>query len=309
MNQKVPEVITAYYDMKVAPITFDFCNFIIAAAAYAIAKGRPDFDLVVIADAFRNLTPREQAYTLVERKWRIWNLITEIVKIAPNIADFSLLQRPPASFKSNSYPPNFHPTGSNAIAYNKMPVIKLHSMGIDVRMFKASDYAKRAIDALIPNIGKKLIAITLRKSLIDSSRDSRLPDWIEFIKMLETRGYQVVIVPDQDDALGQRELNKYGWHVIDVASMSLDLRLAIYERAHMNYVTNGGMVDILVFTKAPFKWFSVIVEGHTMARAEYYTSMGMEYGSKYPWLDDNQEMLWIPDSLPNLVTSLDRIPQ
>ena len=308
MNQNSPpDVVTAYYDMKTAPITFDFCNFIVAATAFAAGKGRPDFDLVVIADAFRNKTPREKTYTMVERRWRLWNLIIEIVKIVPQVRNFSLLQRVPTSFSPNSYPPNYHPTGANGIPYNKVPVMKLHDMKLAVRIFKASDYAKRAIDNLIPDTGKKLIAVTLRKSVVDPLRDSRLPDWIEFIKMLEARGYQVVIVPDQDDSLGPRELSKYGWNVIDVASMSLDLRLAIYERAHMNYVTNGGMVDILVFTKVPFKWFSVIVEGHHMARAEYYTSMGLQIGDKYPWLDDNQEMLWIPDSLPNLVASLDRI--
>lgn len=302
------DVLTAYYDLKRAPITFDFCNFLIAATAQTAMMGKNDFDLTIVADAFRNITSREKAYTTVERRWRLWNLIVETTKLLPYIRNVSIIQRPLKQFSTNSYPPNYHPTDNNTIVYDKGVVIRIcKKTNLDPRFFRASTYAKRAAEKLVPDTGKKIVAITLRRASHDPQRDSRLDEWIAFIKILEERGFQVVIIPDQDDALGDRTLNRYGWNVIDIAAMSLDIRVAIYERAAMNYVTNGGMVDILCYTKVPFMWFSVVVEGSAVASTEYYEKIGIKYGEKYPWLADNQEMIWEPDTLANLAASIDRI--
>ena len=302
------DVLTAYYDLKRAPITFDFCNFLVAATAQTALMGKKDFDLAIVADAFRNITPREIAYTQVERQWRLWNLIVETTKLLPYIRNLSIIQRPLKQFSTNSYPANYHPTGNNSIVYDKSVLIQVcKKTNLDLRFFRASTYAKRAAEKLVPDTGKKIVVITLRRASHDPQRDSRLDAWIDFIKILEERGFQVVVIPDQDDALGDRTLNRYGWNVIDIAAMSLDIRVAIYERATMNYVTNGGMVDILSYTKVPFMWFSVVVEGSALAQPKYYEQLGMQYGEKYPWLADNQEMIWEPDSLANLAASIDRI--
>jgi hypothetical protein len=309
MNQiaDAGNTVVAYYDLKTSPITFDFCHFIVCALAYARLRGRDDFDLVIVADAYRNMTPRERGYTMVERQWRLWNLTVEITKLVPNIRNLTIAQRPLTTFAANTYPPNYHPTANNQTPYSIPYVTKYHNKGVDVRVFTPSPYAVQAAEKLVPRTGKKIITVTLRKASHDPQRDSKLDDWHEFIKLLHERGYQVVVIPDQDDSLSERKIHSYGWNVLDVVAMSLDLRLAIYNRADMNYVTNGGLVGLFMYSKVPFMWFSVIVEGSALATPDYYKHQGLEYGGKFVWLGDNQEMIWEPDTLANLTASLARI--
>ena len=95
--------------------------------------------------------------------------------------------------------------------------------------------------------------------------------------------------------------------MLDVTAMSLDLRLAVYHLADMNYVTNGGLVGLFMYSKVPFFWYSVVVDGAQVASPEYYKSQGLEYGKKFEWLGEGQEMVWEADNLANLTASLDRI--
>lgn len=301
------DAVVAYYDLKRAPITFDFCHFIVSAAAYAAALHRPGFDLVLIADGFRNVTLRERSYSLMERQWRLWNLIIELTKIVPQIQNLSIARRGVSTRSLNAYPPDFHPLGSSRIPYGTDTVRKFHGMGVDVRIFQPSQYALLAADRLIGNAGGKAVTITLRKASFDPARDSRIEEWHEFAKILTARGYQPIIIPDQDDALGERSINRFHWQVIDVAAMSVDLRLAIYSRAAMNYVTSGGMVGLFMYTKVPFMWYSVLVDDSHVGTLDYYRSQGLEHGQKFPWLGDNQSMVWEPDTLANLEASLERI--
>ena len=299
--------IVAYYDLKTAPITFDFCHFIVAAVSYAKLLGKPDIDLVIVVDGYRNLTPRELSYTLTVRTWRLWNLIVEITKLVPAVRNLTIAQRPLNVVAAHAYPKDYHPIYNNKTPYSIPFVTKFHNHGADVRCFQPSRYAVEAAENLVPRTGKKLISITLRKAAHDPQRDSKLDDWRDFIEVLHERGYQVVVIPDQDDSLGGRKIHGYGWNVLDVAAMSLDLRLAIYQHCDMNYVTNGGLVGLFMYSKVPFMWFSVIVEGSAVANREYYKRQGLEYGQKFAWMADNQEMIWEPDTVVNLTASLARI--
>ena len=87
----------------------------------------------------------------------------------------------------------------------------------------------------------------------------------------------------------------------------MDLRLALYNQAAMNYVTNGGAIGLFIYSKAPFMWYSVMVEGSAVASPEFYRKQGVEVGGKFPWLGENQEMVWEPDTLENLKKSLSKI--
>ncbi len=298
------ERIVAYYDLKHAPITFDFCHFLAAAAANAQSQGQKTFDLVILADRFRNATVRESNYTHVERHWRLWNLHVELAKIVPQIENLTVARTLPQSIAKLTYPPHYHPIKNPEVPYDVRTVTQMHKAGMDVQIFRPSEAAVLAADRLLAKIGPKYVTITLRKAAYDASRNSRLSEWYEFSRVLNSRGFATVIIPDQDDALSDRTINQFDWTVIDVAAMSVDLRLALYTKAATNYVTNNGMVGLFMYSKVPFIWFSVLVDGSQVASRAYYERQGLSFGGKYSWLADNQRMIWEPDTLAHLVASL-----
>lgn len=299
--------LVAYYDFKRAPITFDFVHYIIAAHSYAMANGFPNFDLVLLADAWRNFSTREKTYSLVERRWRLWNLIVEIAKVVPSIRNLSILSTPLNTFAAQSYPHQYHPTLNKKIPYDIPTVTKFHQVGVDVQVLTPSAYATAAVERLVPRDGRKVVSLTLRKSVYDEIRNSKIEECYKFAKELMSRGHEVIVIPDQDDALGDQTINQYDWRVMDVSAMSIDLRLALYHRSDMNYVTNGGLIGIFLYSKVPFSWYSVTVEDSHVASEKFYLKLGLEPGGKYPWLTDNQEMRWEPDTYENLMESLERL--
>ncbi len=296
--------IVGYYDLKHAPITFDFCHFLAAAAANAQSQGQKTFDLVILADRFRNATVRESNYTPVERHWRLWNLHVELAKIVPQIENLTVARTLPQSIAKLTYPLHYHPIKNPEVPYDVRTVTQMHKAGMDVQIFRPSEAALLAADRLLAKTGPKFVTITLRKAAYDANRNSRLSEWYAFSRVLNSRGFATVIIPDQDDVLSDRAINQFDWTVIDVAAMSVDLRLALYTKATTNYVTNNGMVGLFMYSKVPFIWFSVLVDGSPVASRAYYERQGLSFSGKYPWLADNQRMIWEPDILGHLVASL-----
>lgn len=298
---------TAYYDLAYAPLTFDFCHYLVAAVSYARMLNRPSIDLVVIADAYRQWSEREKSYSTADRRWRMWNLIVEIAKVAPQIQNVSILRRPPDPYAANAYPPTYRPPNQHEIPYNVRTVRNFFEEGLDVRIFRPSAYALRAVDRMMPRDAGKIVTLTMRKAGHDAHRDSRMDVWHRFAQVLKSRGYFPVIVPDQDDVLSDRTISQLDWFVVEAAAMSADLRLALYHRSSMNYVTNNGIIGLLMYSTAPIAWFSVIVEGSPVADIEYYRRQGLEIGEKHPWFDDNQHMFWERETLENLTQSISLI--
>ncbi len=298
------DTLVVYYDFKSAPVTFDFMHFIIAAHSYAVLNKLGRFDVVLIADAWRNASDRDRSYSLSERFWRLWNLIMEVLAVVPDIRNISILSEPLSAVATNAYPQDFHPNINQQIIYDPNRVIEFHSAGVSVQILRPSEYAMSRVAKYLPKTEQKVITFSLRKADYDSIRDSRLEDWYQFSLELKKRGYRVIVVPDQDDTLTLRTMNRYDWEVFEPSCMSVDLRLALYHRADMNYVTNGGMITLFLYCGVPFKWYSVVVEGADTASVEYYKVMGLAEGDKYPWLKENQHMIWEPDSLENLMKSI-----
>ena len=300
--------LVAYYDFKFAPITFDFTNFIAAASALTTMQNRLMFDLVLVADVWRNITPREQAYTFADRQWRLWNLITQVVQVVPNVGNFTIARRPLEEISTTSFPHDFHPFNNTELPYTYQLTRIAHKRGANLRAFRPSEYALKIIDRMYPN-ANNLVTLTLRKAGHDPMRDSKLNEWIQFYHELKAKGFRPIVVPDQDDTLADRTIAQLDWEVFEVASMSVDLRLALYTRSRMNYLTNNGIIGILLYSEAPFCWYSVVVEGAYVASPEYYEAAGVPFGSKFPWLGGDQHMFWKPDTLENLRESLSLLPQ
>jgi len=306
-NDSRDENIVAYYDLKKAPITFDFCQFIAAASAFARRSGRL-MDLVILADAYRQRSTREHTYSLVERRWRIWNLLSDIAEIVPNIERFEIIHRPISDIAIESYPRGYNPIYNPNIPYQFSHANKLHALGADVQVFRPTEYAVQAAKCLLPDTTDPIVSFTLRRAAFESTRDSDLEQWYAFYQALRSKGFQPIIIPDQDDVLGDRSIHKWDWPVIDAAAMSVNLRLGIYSVTASNYVTNSGLSCVFIYSKAPFIWTKVVVENSRVATESYFERVGkLKWGEKYPWLQDNQHMVWEPDTLETLLDTINLI--
>jgi hypothetical protein len=292
--------ITAYYDLKSAPITFDFVYFLASAVCFSKAQGLNYLDLVVVADAWRVLTPREKAYSDIERTWRLWNLIAQVAQICPHVRNFAIQRSPLLLVNPDCYPRNYNPRSGYVTPYAVRDVVEFFKSGVDVKCFSASKRAK-AFAAQIVNADSRVVTLSPRTAGFDAVRDSNLEFWFQAYSELRHQGFNVIVIPDQDDVLSFRRYSQFDWHVLPEASMNLDIKLAIYEKAVANVVASGGNVGPLLFSNVSFAIVRTLNEASHVSTAKFHESQGFPPGSQYPWFSEKQCFTWGGDSAEEIV--------
>jgi len=283
----------AIYDLRCAPVTFDFCNFLAMAHMRALARREQTFDLVVRADSYRNVTPREKRYSLKEREWRLRNLLLEVWKITTTCRDVTVTRDPNWKFEGTNLFPEYDP-----VLRTGVPYLLAHSRaiflqtGIPPMAFTPSEAARSIASRLIPD-HSPTVTLTLRLASFDTIRNSDIDAWDSAIVSLRNRGLDVVVLPDQDDCLNERLLFKKGWPIVEAAAFSLDIRLAIMERAQVNLVSAGGMAAPVWYSTVPYVWFNVLHHGHYVANVDYHRRASrLEIGEDFLWALPSQKIEW-----------------
>jgi hypothetical protein len=293
----------AYYDFKSSPITNDFVFFLAAATAYAELSGYNMFDLTLVADGWRKLSPREKSYGIDERKWRLWNLIMPVITVNPSIGNTIVTKSPLNETCSNSFPPDYHPRLKYYSPYT-VPIIKrLHEKGAKLVCYHSSAHASKYVKNKINKLGD-LVTLTPRVASFDGRRNSALEEWFEVYKELVSLGFYVLVIPDQDDFLSNKLVMSFNWNVAVEACFNLDIKLAFYEAAVQNVISAGGNAAVLHFSSAPCLILNLLHEGHYVADNNYWRKVGIPEGTKPSWFRSNQNYVWEGDTKNNILNAL-----
>jgi hypothetical protein len=99
------------------------------------------------------------------------------------------------------------------------------------------------------------------------------------------KGYAVVRLEDSNVALAQGK---------GYAELDPDLRLALYERAAMNFIGNNGPQELLKFSSAPYRIVGVaLTDGWKDHFRRYFA---MQPGEQLPWASPDQRLVYERDS-------------
>jgi hypothetical protein len=295
--------LTAYYDLKTAPITFDFVYFLASATAYCKLQGQSTFDLVIVADGWRKITEREKVYGFDERLWRLNNLIYQNVVINPYIANFTIQRTQLFDVAANKYPVRYSPLTEYVTPYNPRIVSDLALKGVDVQYAKPTAQARLYASRLLDRLNVKeasFVTLSPRIANFDRSRDSALEIWYSYYQYLQSKSITVIVVPDQDDLFGMQRIQSYDWVILPEVSLSLDLRLALYSLASDNIAASGGLSSILLFSKLPFEIVDIFHNSNNTANESYFEKIGLPIRGKWPWLKINQRFNWNSVTLESL---------
>jgi hypothetical protein len=283
---------SAIYDLRCAPITFDYCNFLAIAYMRSVARGERFFDLVIRADSYRNLTPREKHYSLKEREWRLYNLILEVSKITSTCRNICINRDREWINTDDELVPEY-----NSVNRHGTPYLLRHSIatfkhtGIRPVLFRPTAYASDAVSRLF---GEGPIAtLSLRRAEFDVERNADLDAWQEVEGLAKKLGVKLIVLPDQDDSLSERKTESKAWQVFGPSAFSLDLRLAIMRRSVLNIVTSGGINAPLWYSDIRYVAFNIIHKEHYVANPEYIKkSTDLEIGDSLPWSAPEQIFEW-----------------
>lgn len=161
--------------------------------------------------------------------------------------------------------------------------------GDKVPKLKASDKAMDVVSKLVG--GYEPITITLRETGVWTYRNSNFEAWTKFAKELMDCGEKVIFVRDTSKAGEPLP----GFTTFPLASVNLDVRMALYESSKRNFFVTNGPFSLALFGTKPWVVFNKISEDDPFnSRSFWHEVHGIT--DQFPWARSDQKMIWGEDS-------------
>ena len=299
------------YDLSLSPVTYDFGHYLAhAEAVRQLTHKNSLIDLTIRADGFRSHTPRDKTMKEDEKWWRIKSIIIGCCSILNTISDIKILKDYtredeqeydfPSNYQERFYGKDKEISEDNLkylkSLYRPSQFIELYENGANFKVFKGSKHATRQIKL---GLQDDYIVMTIRCSKYFAERNIDIGEWFKFYQFLVAEGHVVVVVPDQEDCFRSREYTKVPWVVFEPAAFDIDLRIALCCGAKLNFVSSHGPSSLLYFTKAKFLQFDLL-RGGIYGQGFWEKHNGFPIGGNYPWLGQNQRLVWEDSSFETL---------
>lgn len=129
-------------------------------------------------------------------------------------------------------------------------------------VFDANDYYKKIVDEALGPIlmGRKAIVITLREYAAQPQRNSNLREISTFVEQLDQKHYFPIIVRDSYKASTAIDGCLKGVYCYEPAALNTALRIALYQKAYLNFSVNTGPSYLFYFVKncasVEFRWIN-----------------------------------------------------
>ena len=169
---------------------------------------------------------------------------------------------------------------------------------------KAPEYLKdfllRYLNLSKEQIGKGIITITLRESSYSQIRNSNLEDWVNFYDWLKEKNYYPIFIRDTEKITLNKSINEKNNNLnfINIASLNCNVRLALYELAHLNTGVSCGPSLCMIFSKyCKYLIFKTFVEDDkSNASLDNFEKVnGFGFGKQWPFADKFQKLIWSPN--------------
>ena len=250
---KLGKHLLVVYDLNSSAVTFDFAYFLAWAETFARDNGKASiYVLFVLKD---NEPYNEGLYNRIidedSQRWRFNNILIPLANMFSTCVGFSVLPRKdsikPYITGAQVFPVGYSETFKPLMNYSDIFKSLEHKKFNGVR---ASTQGIRYINKWLQgkNINTPIVCITLRKYGYDVCRNSNIEAWTQFADWVTERGYVPVFIPDTD-ACWEPDARISKYHVFNEGCWNLELRVALYEMAFVNYFYSNGCGALATLSK------------------------------------------------------------
>lgn len=308
-------ILYAYYDLKIFPESYNVVDFLYFAEIERIHLGLDSIEYRVVAndgDGFRSY--RTNWLPLDDKKFRLNHIILAAGRLMPSCRrtvyyptreeakrDFDpTVPIFPYGYKFEDFNVNYHDSAVTLARY----------AGKRLGSFRATEAATVRIAQWLTGHagGRKPVTITLRNYPHEPRRNSDLPEWIRFADSLDADEYCPIFLRDTADVFGPpiKELDRF--LTFDPASIDMDLRLALYEKAYLNLFVETGPAQLCILDDVTrCIRFKILQEVHPYANAGYYLYRGYVPGMQWPCCTIFQRSVWDYDKYDVIRDEFDKM--
>lgn len=303
------DILYAFYDLKVEPITFDIVWFLAAADLERRRQRLGRLCVIIVPGPEEGLRSEDPRYEIVvdgaARRWRIHNVLLAIPSLLPSCTGFTLAgsREEAAALRAGAgsrvYPKTYEP--ALPVAHHPNDFLLPAQAGVwPIGVLRASVQALRYIDRWISlrAAGRRLVVITLREYAYNSARNSNFPEWREFARRLDPTIWWPVFVLDIEEALEDISIKFSGCEIFREATWNVALRMALYERAWLNLgVNNGPMALCWLNDRTRYITFKMVTMSVPQTGIAFMRSRGFEPNQSLPSATAFQKWVWEDDTL------------
>jgi len=297
--------LTAFYDLELAPVSFDFSCFLMLAEMERLRRECSDLHVVIVPAPNTGDQQRETEYDDSNKRWRLHNILVPHIAILPNPASLTICSSRHAADQTLTDAngpifPQGYDTQSPTTEFMWSQIAAASARGETIPSYRASAQAKKYMEQWLTSYsGDRLpISITLRESSHAVPRNSNLESWYQFADRLDRNRFYPVIVRDTEKIFGEPPGLFDGFTTCPQASLNLDLRIALYESCYLNLMLPGGpMVPCWLNDRIRFLNFKIINEDWPNTTTAYVSSQGLKIGGQLPHATPYQRLVWEPDDL------------
>ena len=297
--------LNVYYDLKYAPVTFDFAFFLVTANAIRQSIGYKTMGVTIVCDGFRKQSPRDLETTIEQKRWRVSHILSKLPFLIPEVDSVTVTDSPLSGLQFPAFPGGYPPAPGTSweFPYLTSEFIQFYNTDINLRPFKSSEGAKKLINNLFDD---NVITISLRNSKFVPERNSNLDEWYKVYQELKKKKFRPIVIPCFDDYMGDKTFANYDWEIFNPAMMDVDLRLALYEKAFDNLCINNGPSTLITQSDCRYKYFKFVTEGVKNTSAEHHKLLfGINPGENHAFaMESGQDLFWETDNADVILKAL-----
>lgn len=302
----------AFYDLEVAPATYDFMMFLVLAEKRRLELKADELRIVIVrgTDEYRrgDLTYYQKTgdYDREYMEWRVKNILIPSCWLMPSVKGVMVLDRDEAQLLIDHLKGFLYPEGyrvNNPIG--KFLLLDMQKAGGELPSLKASKQARKYVkEWLSERAGnRKVVTINLRETDYESERNSSFKEWLRFYDSLNKNLYYPLFIRDMEKVHLKNKLNGYPEVVWNV-----ELRQALYELSYLNLSVNSGTDTGMLFDKDVsciiYKWLTPEC-GATSKR--FFEANGLKFGDQLKHCTERQKIVWQPDFYEVIRSEFDKM--
>ncbi|MDX1402188.1 MAG: tetratricopeptide repeat protein [Kiloniellales bacterium] len=316
------ETLYAFYDLDICTVTFDFFSFLLRAELFRESNGFKRLFVVFVPgshDGFRLMHHDGEA-----SRWRMRNIHGPGCWFLRSVCGMvHCVNRPQAAAIEAANEAAIFPVGYTTRIVDSQRAIDAM---IDAFMFSGlvAEFVKGAdIPVLSPSAtavawvdswlkahcsGKRPVVMTLREARYDRLRNSNLAAWARFASELDQEKYAAVIVRDTDAVFDPVPDEIKGFAICAEASLDVQVRLALYEAAHLNLLVNNGPLALCYLNpKIRYLVFKHFTLGQSEVARATFAVYGIPLFGQTPLSTSAQRNAWKDDTYENIAEEFSKM--
>jgi hypothetical protein len=301
------DTLFAFYDLGLAPITFDFLWFLVAADIVRRQHRLQQTHIVIVPgpiNGFRDENPEyNAAIDQTMRQARVRNILMPACALLRSASGVTLAStREQAANIVALAGDQVFPVGyTSATPLHEGPRVALDTARDtqeEIAVLRAPADALQAVERwLAPRLGqRRLLTITLRQHAYLPDRNSNIEAWSSFARTAAAAGYFPVVIPDTEQVSPSQPQAFDSACLYPEAAWNLGLRIALYERAYLNLgVNNGPMGLCWLDERTRYLTFKILTNSSAQTSKRYMEYLGFVEGRSLPFANPTQRWVWESD--------------